>query len=39
MLKEVAYRYMNRGDVNVDGISREAEVLASSYKTSTTWLG
>jgi uncharacterized phiE125 gp8 family phage protein len=39
MLKDVAYRYMNRGDVNVDGISREAEVLASSYKTSPTWLG
>ena len=39
MVKEVAYRYMNRGDVNVDGISREAEVLASSFKQSFTWLG
>jgi hypothetical protein len=39
MYKEVAYRYMNRGDENVNGISREAEVLASSYKTTMTWLG
>ena len=39
MLKEVAYRYINRGDLNVDGMSREAMVLASSYKTAITWLG
>lgn len=39
MLKEVAYRYMNRGDINVDGMSREAMVLASSYKQALTWLG
>lgn len=39
MLKEVAYRYINRGDINVDGMSREAMVLASNYKTADTWLG
>lgn len=39
MLKEIAYRYINRGDVNVDGISREAQMLASTYKQSFTWLG
>lgn len=39
MMKEIAYRYMNRGDVNVDGISREAQMLASTYKQSFTWLG
>lgn len=39
MLKEIAYRYINRGDVNVDGISKEAMVLASSYKQPLTWLG
>lgn len=38
ILKEVAYRYMNRGDENVDGISREALVLASKYKTDN-WIG
>jgi uncharacterized phiE125 gp8 family phage protein len=39
MLKEIAYRYENRGDVNVDGISKEATILASTYKTTMTWLG
>jgi hypothetical protein len=39
MLKEIAYRYENRGDVNVDGISKEATMLASTYKTTITWLG
>jgi len=39
MLKEIAYRYINRGDINVDGMSREAMVLASSYKQPLTWLG
>jgi len=39
MFKEIAYRYINRGDVNVDGISKEAMILASSYKQSLTWLG
>lgn len=39
MLKEVAYRYENRGDLNVDGMSREAMILASTYKTAITWLG
>lgn len=39
MLKEIAYRYINRGDVNVDGMSREAMVLASTYKQAVTWLG
>ena len=38
MLKEVAYRYINRGDENVDGMSREAMVLASKYKTDN-WIG
>lgn len=38
ILKEVAYRYINRGDVNVDGISREAMALASKYKTDN-WVG
>ena len=39
VMKEVAYRYINRGDVNVDGMSREAMVLASTYKQALTWLG
>lgn len=39
MYKEVAYRYMNRGDINVDGISKEAIVLASTFKKVNTWLG
>ena len=38
MLKEIAYRYINRGDENVDGMSREAMVLASKYKTDN-WIG
>jgi hypothetical protein len=38
MYKEVAYRYTNRGDENVDGMSREAMNLASRYKT-VNWLG
>ena len=38
MYKEVAYRYINRGDENVDGMSREAMNLASRYKT-INWLG
>lgn len=38
VMKEVAYRYINRGDENVDGMSREAMNLASRYKT-TNWLG
>jgi uncharacterized phiE125 gp8 family phage protein len=38
MYKEVAYRYINRGDENVDGMSREAMNLASRYKT-VNWLG
>ena len=38
MLKEVAYRYINRGDENKEGISREAMVLASKYKTDN-WIG
>jgi uncharacterized phiE125 gp8 family phage protein len=39
MFKEIAYRYINRGDINVDGISKEAMDLASTYKQSFTWLG
>ena len=38
MYKEVAYRYINRGDENKEGMSREAMVLASKYKTAN-WLG
>ena len=38
ILKEVAYRYINRGDENVDGMSKEAMVLASKYKTDN-WIG
>lgn len=38
MYKEVAYRYMKRGDDNVDGLSKEAMNLASRFKT-TNWLG
>lgn len=38
VMKEVAYRYINRGDENVDGLSKEAMVLASKYKT-TNWIG
>ena len=38
MYKEVAYRYINRGDENVDGMSREAMNLAAKYKT-VNWLG
>jgi uncharacterized phiE125 gp8 family phage protein len=38
VMKEVAYRYINRGDENVDGLSREAMVLASKYKTAN-WIG
>ena len=39
MYKEVAYRYINRGDINVDGLSKEAMQMASIYKQPTTWLG
>ncbi len=39
MYKEVAYRYINRGDINVDGISKEAISLASPFKETNTWLG
>ena len=39
MYKEVAYRYINRGDINVDGLSREAQNLASPFKQPMTWLG
>jgi len=38
MYKEVAYRYINRGDKNVEGLSKEAMVLAAKYKTAN-WLG
>jgi len=38
LYKEVAYRYINRGDENVDGLSREAINLASIYKTAN-WIG
>lgn len=38
ILKEVAYRYIQRGDENVDGLSKEAMVLASKYKTAN-WIG
>lgn len=38
MYKEVAYRYINRGDENKEGMSREAMNLASRYKT-VNWLG
>jgi len=38
VMKEVAYRYINRGDENVDGLSKEAMVLAAKYKTAN-WLG
>jgi hypothetical protein len=38
VMKEVAYRYINRGDENVDGLSKEAMNLAARYKT-TNWLG
>ena len=39
MMKDVAYRYTNRGDINVDGLSKEAQILASPYKQTMTWLG
>ncbi len=39
ILKEVAYRYINRGDINVDAISNEAMALAAPFKQSITWLG
>lgn len=39
MYKEIAYRYINRGDINVDAISKEAMALASTYKQAITWLG
>lgn len=39
MYKEVAYRYINRGDINAEGLSKEAENLASIYKQPMTWLG
>ena len=38
VMKEVAYRYINRGDENVDGLSKEAMVLAAKYKTAN-WIG
>lgn len=38
MYKEVAYRYINRGDENKEGLSKEAMVLAAKYKTAN-WLG
>lgn len=38
MYKEVAYRYINRGDENVDGLSREAMVIAAKFKTAN-WIG
>ena len=39
MYKEIAYRYINRGDVNVDYISKEAVALATPFKQAFTWLG
>lgn len=39
MFKEIAYRYINRGDINVDGLSKEAQILAAPYKQTLTWLG
>jgi uncharacterized phiE125 gp8 family phage protein len=38
LYKEVAYRYINRGDENVDGLSKEAINIASIYKTAN-WIG
>lgn len=38
IMKEVAYRYINRGDENSEPISREAMNIASSYKTAN-WIG
>lgn len=38
IMKEVVYRYINRGDENVDGLSKEAMNLAARYKT-VNWLG
>ena len=38
MYKEIAYRYINRGDENKEGLSKEAMVLAAKYKTSN-WVG
>ena len=38
IMKEVCYRYINRGDENVDGLSKEAVKIASAYKN-TNWLG
>lgn len=39
ILKEVAYRYINRGDINAEGISKEAMALATPFKQVDTWLG
>jgi len=38
LYKEVAYRYIHRGDENNEGLSREAMNLASTYKTAN-WIG
>lgn len=38
LYKEVAYRYINRGDDDSEALSREAMNLASSYKTDN-WIG
>jgi uncharacterized phiE125 gp8 family phage protein len=38
MYKEIAYRYINRGDENKEGISREAMAIAAKYKTAN-WIG
>lgn len=38
MLKEIAYRYENRGDIENNGLSQAAINLASPYKEVNTWL-
>jgi hypothetical protein len=39
MLKEIAYRYENRGDIANEGLSQAALFLASRFKEVNTWLG
>ncbi len=38
MMKEIAYRYENRGDVANEGLIQAAINLASPYKEVSTWL-
>lgn len=38
MYKEIAYRYINRGDEEFEGLCKQAMAIASKYKTSN-WIG